>query len=412
MNKTKKIIEQFTNPFRPGAGHMPPHLAGRQKDKKEFNKLLNQDVILENLILTGLRGVGKTVLLETFKPLAIQSDWLWVGTDLSESVSVSEEHLAIRLLTDLSFVTSGITQTIDDHKKAGFKNSKTEIIWNYAKLVEIYGETPGLVSDKLKFVLETVWKMVSQQLDKKGIIFAYDEAQNLADNAGKDQYPLSLLLDVFQSLQRKGINFMLALTGLPTLLPKLVEARTYSERMFRVIFLDRLSENETREAVTIPITQTNCPIHFNDISIDAICHISGGYPYFIQFICKEVYDKWIQQNAAARELTGVPVDEITRKLDADFFAGRWARVTDRQRDLLRVIAQMFNSSGEFTVQEIVNESNLTEKPFTSSRVSAILNSLMDAGLVYRNRHGKYRFAVPMFTQFILRHLDDVPHSLW
>ncbi len=410
MNKTKKLIE-FTNPFRPGAGHMPPHLAGRQKDKVEFGKLLDQEVILENLILTGLRGVGKTVLLETFKPLAMQNGWLWVGTDLSESVSVSEEHLAIRLLTDLSVVTSGITQTVGNQKKAGFKGSQNEIVWNYAKLAQLYSETPGLPSDKLKFVLEAIWGIVAQ-LDKKGIVFAYDEAQNLADNADKDQYPLSLLLDVFQSLQRKGINFMLALTGLPTLLPKLVEARTYSERMFRVIFLDRLSENETREAITIPITQTNCPIHFNNISIDTICDVSGGYPYFIQFICKEVYDKWVQQNAAARELTGVPVDEITRKLDADFFAGRWARVTDRQRDLLRVIAQMPNSNGEFTVQEIVNESNTTEKPFTSSRVSAILNSLMDAGLIYRNRHGKYRFAVPMFSQFILRHLDDSSHSLW
>ncbi len=410
--KDNSKVEPFTNPFKPGAGHMPPHLAGRQKDKEEFNKLLDQNVILENLILTGLRGVGKTVLLETFKPMAIQGDWLWVGTDLSESVSVSEETLAIRLLTDLSVVTSGITQTINTQKEAGFKGSQTQIVWNYAKLVEIYSETPGLVSDKLKFVLESVWGIVAQ-LNKKGIIFAYDEAQNLADNSEKDQYPLSLLLDVFQSLQRKGIKFMLALTGLPTLLPKLVEARTYSERMFRVVFLDRLDEAETREAITIPITRNNCPIHFDITSIDTICEISGGYPYFIQFICKEIYDKWIQQSVVAGELKGVPVDEITRKLDADFFAGRWARVTDRQRDLLRVIAQMYNSNGEFTVQEIVTESQTTDKPFTNSRVSAILNSLMDAGLVYRNRHGKYRFAVPMFSQFILRHFDDnYSHGLW
>src|SRR5215210_4730524 len=95
----------FKNPFRPGAGHMPPYLAGRDPEIKEFSKLLNQDVILENLVLTGLRGVGKTVLLETFKPYAIESGWLWVGTDLSESSSVTEETLAIRLLADLSLVT-------------------------------------------------------------------------------------------------------------------------------------------------------------------------------------------------------------------------------------------------------------------------------------------------------------------
>ncbi len=97
------------NPFRPGAGHMPPYLAGRQHETEEFERLLKQDVILENLVLTGLRGVGKTVLLDTFKPLAIERGWLWVGTDLSESTSITEERIALRLITDLSVVTSSIT---------------------------------------------------------------------------------------------------------------------------------------------------------------------------------------------------------------------------------------------------------------------------------------------------------------
>src|SRR5437667_9211064 len=92
----------FTNPFKPGAGHMPPYLAGREKETEEFLRLLSQDVVLENLVLTGLRGVGKTVLLDTFKPLAIKEGWLWVGTDLSESTSISEERLSIRLMTDLA----------------------------------------------------------------------------------------------------------------------------------------------------------------------------------------------------------------------------------------------------------------------------------------------------------------------
>src|SRR5437660_9003413 len=103
----------FANPFRPGAGHMPPYLAGRQKEKEEFLRLLGQDVVLENLVLTGLRGVGKTVLLDTFKPLAIQQRWLWVGTDLSESTSISEARIAVRLMTDLAPLTSSIVLTQD-----------------------------------------------------------------------------------------------------------------------------------------------------------------------------------------------------------------------------------------------------------------------------------------------------------
>ena len=80
----------FTNPYRPGAGHMPPHLAGRDDALAEFERLLGQDVILENMVLTGLRGVGKTVLLDTFKPRAIEEGWLWVGADLSEAASLTE----------------------------------------------------------------------------------------------------------------------------------------------------------------------------------------------------------------------------------------------------------------------------------------------------------------------------------
>jgi len=100
---------------------------------------------------------------------------------------------------------------------------------DYQALKAIYDRTPGLVLDKLKGVLEFIWPKI-EALEQKGIIFSYDEAQNLADHKAKEQYPLSLLLDLFQSLQRKGVRFMLALTGLPTLFPKLVEARTFPER--------------------------------------------------------------------------------------------------------------------------------------------------------------------------------------
>jgi hypothetical protein len=384
---------------------MPPYLAGRQEEQREFQRLLAQEVILENLILTGLRGVGKTVLLEIFKPLAFSENWLWAGTDLSESVGVSEDNLAIRLLSDVALVTSGITMTVEDRGRAGFITTQKDITWGYAILRKMYDETPGLVADKLKRVLEAVAAVLAR-VGKRGIVFAYDEAQNMSDNAEKDQYPLSVLLEVFQSLQRKGIRFMLALTGLPTLFPRLIEARTYSERLFRVMFLDRLSEADTRDAIVKPIDDTDCPVTFDENSIESIWRDSGGYPYFIQFICKEIYDRWIQQIETGQEAV-VPVEEINRKLDRDFFEGRWAKVTDRQRDLLGVIATMPNSDAEFTVQEIVAVSKAQlSKPFASSRVSAILSSLMDAGLIYRNRHGRYRFAVPMFGQFILRNMDD------
>lgn len=384
---------------------MPPHLAGRQEERREFEKLLDQRIVLENLVLTGLRGVGKTVLLDTLKPLAINKGWLWVGTDLSESASVSETSMSIRLLTDLSVVSSQIT--VGQQSGAGFASSSTPVQLTFDVLLGLYDQTPGLPADKLKAVLRLVADGVEAE-GMRGIVFAYDEAQNLADAADKDEFPLSLMLDVFQSIQRQDVPFMLALTGLPTLFPKLVEARTFAERMFRVVMLDKLDDDASREAILKPVQASNCPVRFSESSVETVCQESGGYPYFIQFICREVYDVFIQQVRTDGVTSGVPLDAITRKLDSDFFAGRWARATDRQRELLWAIAELRTSDGEFTVQEIVSKSQeILPKPFTSSHVSQMLSALQAHGLIYKNRWGRYSFAVPLFDRFILRHSETI-----
>lgn len=195
---------------------------------------------------------------------------------------------------------------------------------------------------------------------------------------------------------------MLVMAGLPTLFPRLVEARTFAERMFRLLFLDRLDEKASRDAILKPIEQSKCPITLNDEWITSIIEVSGGYPYFIQFICREVYDAALQKRNDGRTLL-VAVDDITRKLDTDFFSGRWARATDRQRELLHVIASLDGCDGEFTAQEVVQKSKeMLEKPFSASHVTQMFANLSDAGLIYKNRHGKYSFAVPLLGRFIRR----------
>lgn len=382
---------------------MPPYLAGREAEKQEFQRLLTQSVILENLVLTGLRGLGKTVLLETFKPMAIAAGWLWAGTDLSESTSISEENLAIRILTDISVVTSSLVISTEAVIPIGLVPTpqRFERTLNFQALLEKFNGTAGLVADKLKAALEFVWEHVAQS-GKRGLVFAYDEAQNLSDHSARDQFPLSLLLDVFQSIQRKDIPFMLVLTGLPTLFPKLVHARTFAERMFRVVSLDPLTEDETVLAIDTP-TQGH-PVRFRPVSMHLVYEITGGYPYFVQYVCRETYDVWVQSLNSGSTPVTIPTVEILRKLDTDFFAGRWAKATDRQRELLTIIAQLPNCKGEFTVQEIVEHraNTLQEKPFTSSYANQMLAVLADAGLIYKNRHGRYSFAVPLLGQFILR----------
>lgn len=394
--------QKIGNPFRPGAGHAPPHLAGRNAEKIEFQKLLAQEIILSNLVLTGLRGVGKTVLLEELKPIAIKEKWLWVGTDLSEASSVSESTIVQRLLADLSVVTSAMTINEPSPPK-GFsaKGDQKSNVLGFTALYALYEKQPGLASDKLKSVLEFVWKALSI-FGVKGIVFAYDEAQTMSDHSSEKQFPLSLLLDVFQSIQRKGIPFMLALVGLPTLTTRLVEARTYSERMFNVLMLGKLGKQDSGDAIRKPIEASKSTVRFSPETVEVIVNVSGGYPYFIQFICKELFDVFIQQIEVEGKITPIPLDGILKKLDKDFFSARWGRATDRQRQMLSIISKLSNCDEEFTVQEIVAQSKKTKNPFSPSHTNQMLTALNNAGLIYKNRHGRYAFAVPLLGQFITR----------
>lgn len=395
------------NPFKPGAGHSPPYLAGRSQEIAQFRRLLQQNVIMQNVVLTGLRGVGKTVLMDDeYKAMVKKEKWVWVGSDLSEAAFVDELALANRLLTDLAVFTSTIALS-GPKRTIGFNppaNAMTsigfELLWNK------FTRQSGLASDKLKAVLEFVWS-ATQATGFTGIVFAYDEAQVVQDRRDKDQYPLALLLETFQSLQRKGMRYLLLLTGLPTLFPKLVESRTYAERMFTVQEVGRLSEEARRDAIMKPLA--NNTIRFEEHQVELIMQESGGYPYFIQFICREFYEQArIITEATGKSSVEIPLDSVIRKLDADFFAGRWNKVSDRQRELLLSIAALANCDDEFTISEIAEASEGIKevKLFRRNDVTQMLPRLIEAGLVYKNRHGKYSLAVPLFSSYIRRQFES------
>ena len=368
--------------------------------------MLTQSPIAQNAILTGLRGVGKTVLLDEFKPVAQGYGWLWAGNDLSESASLTEERLARRIVVDISTALAPIFAQTVAKQPIGFASEAIKEVrpLQFSDLWAVYEATNGLTADKLESVLLFVWNLIKDNNTISGIVFAYDEAQNLSDHAAKDEYPLSLLVDVFSRLQRTPhhCRFLLVLTGLPTLYPKLNEARTFTERMFHVMHLQRLADDEAKAAIEKPIELTGSPIKFSDRAVSNIMQMSAGYPYFIQFICKEVFDAWIVRQQRG-EATTVPSSEISEKLDQDFFAPRWARSTDRQQDFMKVVATLENSDEEFTVQEIVSASRkLLKKGFSPSHAQQILMALAEKGLMYRSRRGGYCFAVPLLAQFIHR----------
>lgn len=396
----------YENPFRPGAGHKPLYLAGRTHEQETFRKALQQSPVTENVIITGLRGIGKTVLLEELKPLAHTASWLWVGNDLSESASLTEERIARRLLTDLAIRLGPILLQSEMKPLVGFSNKVEETTirhLNFDDLWRIFEHSPGLVEDKLKAALSAVGNAIrGSQI--AGIVFAYDEAQNLSDHKAQNEYPLSMLLDVFSYFQRGnfGFNFLLVLCGLPTLLPKLNEARTYTERMFHIMKLERLIEQAAWEAILKPIEIKQSNLTFPPATVKEIIEMSGRYPYFIQFICKEIFDSWIVKAQRGR-IPIVAKEEILDKLDEDFFSYRWMRATDRQQEILHIIANMENGEGEFSVSDVVAASkSILKKGFSPSHATQILQALTEKGLIYKSRRGSYMLAVPLMGRFIKR----------
>lgn len=393
----RKLIE---NPYRPGAGHLPPLLGGRARELETFRRLLRQRSIVENVVITGLRGFGKTVLLETMHKLAKTEGWLWVGNDLSESAALSEERLAMRLLTDIA---SALTQHAAMQPPPLFPTEPAEAAPSTFEALKLaYEQAPGLPSDRLRAVLMRLSTLVAR-LKLEGIIFAYDEAQCLCDHAERHEFPMSMLIETVSTLQKQDsvTPCLLLLAGLPQLFTSLTETRTYTERMFQVMTLDRLTRAETFEAVNTPISALSPPLHVTKDLVEKAVDLSGGYPYLIQFFGRELVHQLLN-NGGVLQADAFPSADAMSRLDNSLFGARWNKTSERQREFLWLVANRPSPARDFSAQEIAD---ISKGVLTNPQATQILQSLCERGLVYRVRHGRYAFTVPLSEQMITRRFN-------
>jgi hypothetical protein len=410
------------NPYRPGAGHAPPYLAGRRNEQDQFLRLLHQPIVTQNILITGLRGFGKTVLLDQMKATAEANNWLWVGNDLSESSALTEERLALRILTDLAQaiatrmeVNSGLGQVSHDRLQHRIEQITRDdgSAFTFDALKAHYEQAAGLPSDRLRSVLMHVTRL-AHKVRISGVILGYDEAQCLCDHAERNEFPMSMLIETVSALQKKdGLTpCLLVLCGLPQVFDALIETRTYTERMFQVMTLDRLSKDETRAAVTTPIQKFTSRLHTPPDLIEKVVNLSGGYPYLIQFFGRELVEQLLE-NGGTLLAEKFPSTGALERLDAGLFSARWNRTTDKQRELLGLIASRpAPSSNDFSARELelMRESDADTSALNFNQM---LLGLCDRGLLYRTRHGRYAFTVPMSEAMILRRLrreEDISAS--
>jgi hypothetical protein len=402
MIRTKTDHLALTNPFRPGMGLDPPYLADRAAQLARFDTYLaGFPSFPRNVRLTGLRGVGKTVLLQHYAAAAEARGWVVVRRECSEHLQ-AESTFALALVEDCRSAVEHSSRTLALRQRSsaaarraldllGGLTVTLEGVTLAVKPPALVTHQPAVLEDQLYQALKLASEG-AEAANRPGVLLCYDEAHVLADTPRRRQFPLGVFLASVARAQRSGLAVMLVVSGLPTLTDNLARAKSYSERMFQAELLDALNPPEDDIAFVRPFQAAGRLV---DIAVvEAVRRDTGGYPFHIQFFGALL---WEACSPSAPITTADFVRHrptILRSLDRAFFDARLARTSGRERRVLRAIA----AGGENTSLQAVRERlNLPNR-----RMQPVIGGLETKGLLYRPERGRLAFTVPLFGDYLRR----------
>ena len=380
------------NPFRPGNGVPPPYLAGRDRLLATFEDWLREDPPLHaNWAVSGLRGTGKTVLLGEFAARAERAGWLTLHRELGDrhrddlrfAEAILEDCDALMARAD-AFAAVG--QAVE--RGARWLRPR-RIAVGHVSIDPAYAGEPVPAADLMRSALGQVDALLSHG-EQPGAILLYDEAHLLADDRGRERFPLSSLLAALGAVQRQRPRVRIVLCGLPTLSLNLKKARTYAERMFRQASVGNLELDAAGEALSIPLAGTGRS--FGLSLIGEICEQTAGYPYFLQFFgafaCSRIGLQHIELSDFARVESA-----LLHELDVAFFEDRFEGAPPSEQLVLEAMAR---DTGPVTLRRL--------RPLLAdvASIDLLLRRLVERGLVYRTGRATYDFALPLFRAFIRR----------
>ena len=385
------------NPYRPGVGVKPLTLAGRDAELRRFDSALNgSPEIPANMRLTGLRGVGKSVLLAEMGSRAADAGWLVINLELEPrhnaeqamlDLLVPRLRLEIEKLSRLKRATS-IAKTVIE--SAGKVEVKVEDL-----TFGLDPTVPAGALDLARTLKECT--LAATKRHRKGLAVLLDEAQVLSDETTKlVDCPLSMLLAAVTAIQRSQLPLAFALCGLPTLPTNLLKARSYTERMFRGEEIASLRPPADREAFVGPLQGTGMAAE-PDL-IDKVLRDVDGYPYFIQLWGAELWEAARAEKVRrfTMSLLRAVQPDIYERLDRDFYRPRFDAVTPAEQDLLLAAATCPHPP--LRVADLNRASSKT-----TNNVNVLLGRLVTQGLMYRVRKGEYEYTAPQFHEFLQRH---------
>ncbi len=382
------------NPFRPGVGLRPLYLAGRDPSLRRFSAMLRAAPEQPaSMRVTGLRGVGKTVLLGAFAERAREANWEPAELEFQPSHNTNQA-LQETLTALLRRAQERLSRFERLRAAAGraLKAGRLSVTWEEVSL----SLSPGSEreSDLAREIFETVELAVAK--GREGIVLLLDEAQLIRDERGRHgEHPLSLLIAPLVALQRQELPVAVVLCGLPTLAANLQHARSYSERLFRGEEVDSLPADEALAAFTHPLEAAGRTAD-EGVAQEVVDEVEG-YPYFIQLWGSELWDAadLAGVDRLSKRLLDEARPEIYQRLDRDFYEPRVSTLTPAEQDVLLVSA-----SCPYPPLRAADLGKASAK--SPGNVNVLLGRLTEAGALFRIRKGEYEYTAPRFRDFLLR----------
>jgi hypothetical protein len=385
-------MDPLQNPYAPGAGVRPPQLAGRDGDLDAFRVVLERvgrGLPERSLMIAGLRGVGKTVLLLEFQSLAEQYEWSTAKLEGRTGISLRggigrAVHLLLRSLNRRHRLEHRFERLLRILKSFVVTASPSG---EFAFKLDVDPE-PGSADsgddeiDLTELLVEVGKAAASVQT---GVAVFIDEMQDLPHS------DLGAVVGAFHEISQQQLPVLIVGAGLPHLPQELSESKTYAERLFRYRRVDSLARPAATEAIVVPAQRLG--VEFTPGAIEAVLDASGGYPYFIQAYGKHTWDV-ADRSPIDLEDVQLGSTEARRELDVGFFGTRLDRATPKEREYLQAMAEL----GEQPAGTGAVAAHLG-KP--AGNLSVARDQLLKKGLIYSPDRGLVAFTVPRFGEFIL-----------
>ena len=379
------------NPYRPGAGLMPVYIAGRDEDIQNVSQMfdaLTMDIPTQSIIFSGLRGVGKTVLINKLQSIA-------------EEKGIFCKHIEIEerndFISQIAECSQAFLRTISAKEK--FKHLIQKPLEAIKSLVVSFNPEDNsfslsmqdrelYVSNNLTQTLTEVFSTIGETAQKTEtpICFFIDEIQYMKQNQ------LGSLIAALHRANQLGYPIMIIGAGLPKIYKMLSDEKSYSERLFMYKKIDSLTDEQSEKEIEEPAKKFN--IIYAHEATNKIVEITKGYPFFIQQLCKIVYDK---TNKDVIELSDVEncIDEFLSSLDERFFKSRYERCAESDKKFIFAMVEC----GELpcTISNVAHNLNKTVGSISTTRAQ-----LISKGIIYPVRYKELDFTVPEFSGYIQR----------